>query len=364
MAKTPGKPQKKDGGQAAAGRAPRERSRVTINDIARLAQVSKKTVSRVINDSPLVRENTREKVKAIIAEHGFAPDPQARALAFRRSFLIGLIYDNPSPQYVVNMQRGILDTLEDTSYQLVVRPCDRATPDFHRKIRDFVEQQKLFGVILPPSVSEDDQLAEILAEVGCLYVRIASVELDAPDNMIRTHDSDGARQAARHLARLGHARIAHLRGPSSFRSSHERLAGFRQGLADFGVDLEDRLVLEGAYTFDSGVACAQKILSMPDEKRPTAVFCGNDEMAVGVYQAVRRAGLDVPGDLSIVGYDDTPMASRIWPPLTTVRLPIREMGKAAARLLIAKRGDKLEHKLTAFTPELVERGSTAPIGKS
>jgi len=346
----------------APARAPR--SRVTINDIARLAEVSKKTVSRVINDSPLVREDTREKVKAVIAEHGFAPDPQARALAFRRSFLIGLIYDNPSPQYVVNMQRGILDTLEDTSYQLVVRPCDRAAPGFHAKIREFVEQQKLFGVILPPSVSEDDQLAEILEEAGCPYVRIASVALDEPRNLIRTHDSDGARQAARHLARLGHTRIAHIRGPSSFRSSHERLAGFRQGLADFGIELDGGLLLEGGYTFDSGVACAEKFLAMPPAKRPTAVFCGNDEMAVGVYQAARRAGLEVPGDLSIVGYDDTPMASRIWPPLTTVRLPIRDMGKAAAELLILKFTQRGETKPIAFTPEIVERNSTAKPRKS
>lgn len=360
MAKAPKQDNSKEPGDEKPPRPQRDRARVTINDIARLAEVSKKTVSRVINDSPLVRDDTREKVKAIIAEYGFAPDPQARALAFRRSFLIGLIYDNPSPQYVVNMQRGILDMLEDTSYQLIVRPCDRATRDFHRKIRDFVEQQKLFGVILPPSVSEDDRLAEILEEVGCAYVRIASVDLDEPRRMIRTHDSDGARQAARHLAKLGHSRIAHIRGPSSFRSSHERLAGFRQGLADFDLSLDDALLHEGGYTFDSGVACAEKLLALPPAMRPTAVFCGNDEMAIGAYQAARRAGYDVPGDLSIVGYDDTPIASRIWPPLTTVRLPIRDMGKAAAELLIARRGEGAESTLIAFTPEIVERQSTAP----
>lgn len=347
----------------APARPSRERARVTINDIARLADVSKKTVSRVINDSPLVRDDTREKVKAIIAEYGFAPDPQARALAFRRSFLVGLIYDNPSPQYVVNMQRGILDTLEETSFQLVVRPCDRTTPNFHRKIRDFVEQQKLFGVILPPSVSEDDALAEIFEDIGCAYVRIASVALDAPERMIRTHDSDGARQAAKHLAKLGHVRIAHIRGPSSFRSSHERLAGFREGLGDFGLSLDAAMLFEGGYTFDSGVACAEKLLLTPAGKRATAVFCGNDEMAVGAYQAARRAGLEVPGDLSIVGFDDTPMASRIWPPLTTVRLPIRDMGKAAAQLLIAKRSADEVARFVEFTPEIVERQSTAPPRK-
>ena len=344
--------------QPARVRRQRVKTKVTINDIARLANVSKKTVSRVINDSPLVREDTREKVKLIIQEHGFAPDPQARAL--RRSFLIAMIYDNPSPQYVVHMQRGILDTLDGTSFQLIVRPCDRSDPRFHASMRSFVEQQKLFGAILPPSVSEDQELADILATAGCPYVRIASVLLDKPSSMIKTHDSEGAAAAARHIATLGHQRIAHIRGPSTFRSAHERLRGFEEGLAEFGLKLDPRLVLEGGYTFDSGVACAQQLLERPPGSRPTAVFAGNDEMAVGVYQAARRAGFGVPEDLSIVGFDDTPMASRIWPPLTTVRLPIREMGKAAAALLIGE--GRAEHtSLVAFQPEIVVRQSTAPL---
>jgi LacI family transcriptional regulator len=342
-----------------ARRQERDKTKVTINDIARLANVSKKTVSRVINDSPLVREQTREKVQLVISEHGFAPDPQARALAFRRSFLIALIYDNPSPQYVVNMQRGILDTLEGTSFQLIVRPCDRADPRFHVSMRSFVEQQKLFGAILPPSVSEDQELADILTAAGCPYVRIASVLLDKTHSMIQTHDAEGAAAAARHIATLGHERIAHIRGPLSFRSSHERLRGFTEGLAEFGLTLDPKLVLEGGYTFESGVACAQQLLERPPSARPTAVFAGNDEMAVGVYQAARRAGFGVPEDLSIVGFDDTPMASRIWPPLTTVRLPIREMGKAAAALLVHERAEK--PNLVAFKPEIVVRQSTAPL---
>lgn len=347
---------------AEAVRPTRDRSKVTINDIARLANVSKKTVSRVINDSPLVREETREKVKLVISEHGFAPDPQARALAFRRSFLIALIYDNPSPQYVVSMQRGILDTLEGTSFQLIVRPCDRADPKLHATMRAFVEQQKLFGAILPPSVSEDQPLVDILAGADCPYVRIASVMLDAPRNMIKTHDSQGAAAAARHIATLGHERIAHIRGPLTFRSSHERLRGFEEGLAEFGLKLDPKLVLEGGYTFESGVACAQQLLERPPAARPTAVFAGNDEMAVGVYQSARRAGFGVPENLSIVGFDDTPMASRIWPPLTTVRLPIREMGKAAAALLInGSRGERSE--AVAFEPEIIVRQSTAPVAK-
>jgi LacI family transcriptional regulator len=271
-----------------------------------------------------------------------------------------MIYDNPSPQYVVNMQRGILDTLEGTSFQLIVRPCDRGDPSLHTTMRSFIEQQKLFGAILPPSVSEDQRLIDILIEADCPYVRIASVLLDSPRSMIKTHDSEGAAAAARHIATLGHERIAHIRGPLTFRSSHERLRGFEEGLAEFGLELDPKLVLEGGYTFDSGVACAQQLLERPPAVRPTAIFAGNDEMAVGVYQAARRAGFGVPENLSIVGFDDTPMASRIWPPLTTVRLPIREMGKAAASLLIhPARAERTEP--VAFEPEIVVRQSTAPL---
>ena len=134
----------------------------TINDIARLAEVSKKTVSRVINHSPFVKEETRRRVEAVIAEHGYSPDPQARGLAFRRSFLVGMIYDNPSPNYVVNMQQGVLDAVRGSGLELVVHPCNRASDSFLEEVRAFVVRQKLFGVVMPPSVSEDDRVVAIL----------------------------------------------------------------------------------------------------------------------------------------------------------------------------------------------------------
>lgn len=332
------------------------RGKVTINDIARLANVSKKTVSRVLNDHPIVRAETRAKVKQIMAEQGYAPDPQARALAFRRSFLIALAYDNPSPQYVVNMQRGILDQLEGTDYQLVLHPVDRNSVDFVSKLERFVDRHRPAGIIMPPSVSEDEVICEMLRAQDCPFVRIASLELDAPANMVRTHDADGAAQAARHLASLGHKRIAHIHGPKSFRSAHERLAGFKTGLKEFGLELDEALTIEAGYTFDSGVRAADNLLSRPN--RPTAVFAGNDEMAIGVYTSARKLGISIPENLSIVGFDDTPMAARIVPALTTVRLPIRDMGGEAARALLKQilRQDITENQ--SFSPEIIVREST------
>jgi LacI family transcriptional regulator len=334
----------------------------TINDIARMAEVSKKTVSRVINNSPVVKEETRQRVEAVIAEHGFTPDPQARGLAFRRSFLVGMIYDNPSPNYVVNMQQGVLDAVRGAGLELVVHPCNRANDSFLTDVRNFIVRQKLFGVVMPPSVSEDDRVVAILKEADCPYVRIASVSLDDPACMVVTHDSRGAARAARHLAELGHRRIAFISGPDTFRSSHERGRGFAEGLAEHGLTLDPAYIRRAAYTFESGVEAATELLALP--QRPTAIFAGNDEMAIGVMKAARDAGLDVPRDLSIVGFDDLPMASRVWPNLTTVRLPIRDMGRMAAEKLTAGlRGlDPATLVQPEVDPSLVVRDSTAAPG--
>ncbi len=359
MSKRPSKKTESDIAEAVREAAAfRATGRATINDIARIAKVSKKTVSRVINESPLVKPHTRKVVQAIIEELGFTPDPQARALALGRSFLIGLVYDNPSPQYVVNMQLGILDELAESDFQLVLRPINRGERDHVARLRNFILQHKPYGLILPPSASEDESLADMIREHGTDYVRIASVLLDDPARMIVTHDGEGAVQAARHLCTFGHERIAHIHGPDSFRSAHVRREGFARGLAEFGRKLTPDLTIEAGYTFESGVQAMQKLIL--SRERPTAVFAGNDEMATGAFVAARKAGLRIPEDVSIVGFDDTPIAGRLWPGLTTVRLPIRDMGRAAARLLLDQAAGKPANGVQSFMPELVVRDSTAP----
>ena len=333
------------------------RKRPTINDIARLANVSKQTVSRVINNSPFVRGDTREKIEAVIREHGYAPDPQARGLSLRRSFLIGLIYDNPNPQYVVNMQLGLLDGMRGSGFELVVHPCDRSSPSFLEDMRSFVERQKLYGVVLTPSVSEDERAADLLRQIGCEYVRIASVSLDEPEHMIETRDRLGGRAAALHLAALGHKRIGYISGLQSFRSTHERRGGFEDGLREHGVALDPTLVFEGAYTFESGIAAGEAILAM--SPRPTAIFASNDEMAAGVLQAARRLGLEIPRDLSVVGFDDFQIASRLWPPLTSIRTPTRHIGRLAALQLMGQQGDTGRDDQDRL-PVLIERASSGP----
>jgi len=334
--------------------------RPTINDIARMAEVSKKTVSRVLNKSPFVSAETRTKVEEIISRTGYSPDPQARGLAFRRSFLVGIIFDNPNPQYVVNMQQGILDGLRGSGYELVIHPCDRKSRSYLTDVRHFVERQKLFGVVMPPSISEDEQLARLLEELKCSYIRIASVPLDRPERMIVSYDRRGGEAAARHLIELGHRRIGFISGPPTFRSTHERRAGLEDGLAAGGLSLSPEFVAEGAYTFDSGVACGAALLAKA--VRPTAVFCANDEMAAGLLQAARRAGLRVPQDLSVVGFDDFQVATQVWPPLTTLHTPTRDIGRLAALKLFALADEVEEPEIDeeSLVMRLVVRESTGP----
>lgn len=329
----------------------------TINDIARLAGVSKKTVSRIINRSPLVREDTRERVEALMREVGYAPDPMARGLAFRRSFLIGMVYDNPTAQFIVNMQYGALDALRDSGFELVVHPCDSRSPNYIDGVRRFVQQQKLHGVMLVPRVSEDQALANMLQDIGCRYVRIAAVSLDDHSRMVVTHDRDGAAEAADYLQTLGHRDIALVTGPHAYRSALERTEGFIEALAKRGIELPKARIVEAGYTFESGVAAGEKLLG--GKRRPTAIFCGNDEMAAGVYQVARRTGIDIPRELSVIGYDDSPLASRLWPPLTSVRRSTRDTGRIAAAMLIAPEGGGAR-PVASVRPHLVVRDSCRP----
>lgn len=334
----------------------------TINDVARLAGVSKKTVSRVINRSPLLNDDTRKRVLEVIGELGYIPNPQARALALRRNFLIGLVHDNPNAQMVLNVQQGILEALRDTEFELVVRPVDRGSPTMLEDVRHFLERQRPFGVVLLPPISENDQLATLCAEIGCRYVRMGSAPLDDAQHMVASNDREVVREVTRYLIDAGHRRIGLVAGPHGFRSAAERRQGFEDALAEAGIALPRSLIADGNYTFDSGMLAADRLLDL--SPRPTAIFASNDEMAAGVLHAARQRGLDVPRELSIVGFDDTPIAAHIWPPLTTVRWPIASMARSAALKLVAGADDDgRAEEPSLFLSTLIRRGSVAPPPK-
>lgn len=334
------------------------KKRLTINDIARLAGVSKRTVSRVINGIPNVQLNKRERIEELVQLLGFVPHSLARGLALNRSFLVGFVYDNPNSQYIVNLQRGILDVLPGKALGLVVHPIDHSSPSYLTDLRAFVRRQRLASVILPPPLSEIDEIGAALASENCASIRIASVSFQGAGHMVVTHDYLGGRAAARHLVRLGHSTFGCVVGPVCFRSSYERRRGFEAGLAESGLMLEPSCIKTGAYTFESGVACGRALLTM--SPRPTAIFAGNDEMACGLYVAAREQGLRIPEDLSVVGYDDAPVARHMTPSLTTIRLPTREMGQAAAHMCVSLQDAEAARQVIEFAPVFVERDSTAP----
>lgn len=338
----------------------RRNGKPTINDVARLAGVSKKTVSRVINNSPLLNDETRERVERVISDLGYVPNPQARALALRRNFLIGLIHDNPNAQMVLNVQQGILEALHDTEFGLVVRPVDRTSPAMLDDVRNFLERQRLFGVVILPPISENDSLARLCDELGVRYTRMGSAELDDALHMVASNDRQAVREAVGYLVEIGHSRIGLIQGPHGFRSATERRLGFEDALRDARITLPRSLVAEGSYTFESGIGAANRLLDLAP--RPTAIFASNDEMAAGVLHAARQRGLEVPDDLSIVGFDDTAIAAHIWPPLTTVRWPIMSMARSAALKLV---GDMIDpenevDEPSLFVSTLVRRASVAP----
>ena len=333
----------------------------TINDVARIAGVSKKTVSRVINRSPLLNDDTRRRVEGVIDEIGYVPNPQARALALRRNFLIGLVHDNPNAQMVMNAQQGILEALYDTEFELVVRPVDRGSPTMIDDIRRFLERQRPFGVVILPPISENEAVARLCGQIGCRYVCMGSAVLGRPDCMVTSNDREAVAAATRFLIEQGHRRIGLVAGPHGFGSATERRLGFEDAMAAAGIALPRSMVAEGSYRFESGVVAAERLLDLMP--RPTAIFSCNDEMAAGVIHVARQRGLDVPRDLSVVGFDDTPIASHLWPPITTVRWPIASMARSAALKLIAPVADNdgggVEEP-SIFLSTLIRRASVAP----
>ena len=326
----------------------------TINDVAALAGVSKKTVSRVINRSEFLTDKTRATVEKAIEQLGFVPNPQARALAFRRNFLIALLHDNPNAQTVLNFQRGVLDAIKDSDLALLVRPVDRGSDKMLDDVRTFLEKQRPIGALLLPPISENDDLAALCENLGVRYVRIGSAPLDDAKHCISSNDREVVAEAVRRLIALGHRRIGFVRGPVGFRSAAERET------AEAGLDLPPAFNAPGNYRYTAGIEAGEALLSLAAP--PTAIFCSNDEMAAGVMSVAHSKGMKVPEQLSIIGFDDSPTATHIWPALSTVRWPIHEMGIRAAQTLVPDflaPGTKVaEGAVLAST--FVERQSVAP----
>ncbi|WP_298468871.1 LacI family DNA-binding transcriptional regulator [uncultured Erythrobacter sp.] len=341
------------------GDNPQNQSAPTINDVAALAGVSKKTVSRFINKSPLMSAATREKVSVAIDQLGYVPNPQARALALRRNFMIALLHDNPNGQTVLNFQKGVLSAIKDTELALAVRPVDRTSPDLLDDIETFLSKQRPLGVLILPPISERDEIVDLCRRLDVAYMRIGSTVLDEPAHCVASNDREIVQQMVAALIKRGHTRIGFVRGPDGFRSPLERENGFLDALGEAGLKPDPGLMEKGSYRFESGLKAGMSLLDRAD--RPSAIFASNDEMASGVLHAAHGLGIAVPDDLDIVGFDDTATASHVWPPLSTIHWPIEEMGRLAAMKLVPEfLGDgtaKLDLEQVIVPSHIVERSS-------
>lgn len=336
--------------------------RPTIKDVAERAQVSLKTVSRVVNDEPSVQARTRERVQQAIADLGYQPDPTARSLRSAQSYAIGLIYDNPNPYYVIAVQNGVLSVCRDTGYGLQIHPCDSSSPTLAREIMGLVQHARLAGLVLAPPMSERKELIDELVAHGIRLVRIVSAAADPQDGSacVYVDDRDAAYEITEYLIQLGHSRIGFLWGGKSHGSSWERYKGYEDALRDYGIPLDEALVVEGDYSFDDGFRGARRLFALAD--RPTAIFGSNDEIAAGVLAAAKSSGMNVPYDLSIAGFEDSPFSKQSWPALTTAKQATEDIAQHAARRLLQEiqgRAGTVQPN-EGFSPQLVVRGSTAP----
>ncbi|WP_448212950.1 LacI family DNA-binding transcriptional regulator [Colwellia sp. MEBiC06753] len=336
----------------------------TINDVARIAGVSKRTVSRVLNGSGAVGEATRDKINAVIQELNYQPDKQARGLASKRSYLLGLIYDNPDALYIDQVQRGALDICTSLGFELVVHPCQWNKNDFIADCLTFISRSQVDGVLILPPVSESKELAKALRDKNFPYVRIASADLDDPSNIVISNDRKAMEEIAELLCQLGHQDIAIISGPQQFCSSRERLQGLLTSLNQRGVTISEQRIIEGKNSYDSGIDCAKQLLSTTP--LPTAIFANNDEMAAGVIRVASDLGIKIPDEVSLVGFDDNIFASRIIPSLTTIKRPVEEIAALATTKLIESFNS--EHKpqelAREVTPYLVVRESTTAVKPS
>jgi LacI family transcriptional regulator len=226
-------------------------------------------------------------------------------------------------------------------------------------VRNFLERQRVFGVVILPPISENDALARLCDELGCRYARMGSAELDDAQHMVASNDRQAVREAVAYLIEQGHRRIGLIQGPNGFRSATERRLGFEDALSAAGLKLPRSLIAEGTYRFESGIQAANRLLDLAPP--PTAIFASNDEMAAGVVHAARQRGLAIPDDLSIIGFDDTAIAAHMWPPLTTVRWPIMSMARSAALKLVGNVIDPSTEvdEPSMFISTLVRRSSVA-----
>lgn len=330
---------------------------VTIHDVARHAGVSSMTVSRVMNGKRYVSESMREKVEAAIRELNYFPNLSARSLS--SSVRVAALYSNPSSSNLGAFLMGAFRQSGQSGCQFLIEPGvteNEAKDGLGRLI-----ESGIGGVILPPPLCDSPIMLDMAQEAGIVPLAFATAMPREGISAIVVDDYKGAYDMTHHLINLGHRAIGFIQGDPKHSPSKRREQGYRAAMAGAGIRIQDEWIEPGLFTYRSGLDAARKLLSA--DPRPTAIFASNDDMAAAVSAVAQGMGLKVPDDLSIAGFDDAPIASTVWPELTTIRQPIADMAANAVSLL----SDQVRQARAGVKPKvchvremltLVERGST------
>jgi LacI family transcriptional regulator len=321
---------------------------LTLEEIGKLAGVSRSTVSRVVNGSANVSEVVRERVGQVIHQTGYHPHAAARSLVTHRTRVIGVVIPEALTKLFTDpffplLLRGVTETCNSHDYHLMLSLFSGPDGQFdmHRRV---IRSGYLDGVIMASTRLDDPLVARLLQDKVALVM--VGRHPDERVNYVDTDNLGAARMATEHLIRLGHKKIATLTGPLNMLQAQDRVAGFRQAMDAHRYSLPESLVVEGDFTEGSGYEGMTRLLAV----RPSAVFAASDAMAVGALKAIRHAGLRVPDDIALVGFDDVPIAEAIEPALTTVRQPIERLGSMATELLLT-----LIEAGSSEEPRLVQR---------
>lgn len=333
----------------------------TIVDVAEHAGVSIKTVSRVINNIKSVKPQIRERVVRSIEKLDYHPNPSARGLGGNRSYLLGLLYDLSCGYYTSTVLAGVIERSRVAKYQVLMQPYDYHATSLAADMARNLRESRVDGVILTPPLSDLSIVTEVLNRSKIPFVRIAPGGQSDSANSVRTNDRESCAVMTEQLVALGHRRISFIIGNPDHLAVLGRYRGYLDGLRSCGLKPDKSLVAQGDNSSASGVQCARKLLMLPASKRPSAIFASNDEMAAGVLAVAHSMGVRVPQELSVVGFDDSPLASQVWPALSTVRQPIADMSARAADLLLdlLSGGLALESR-PPMPSSLVFRHSTGP----
>ncbi|MFZ6026381.1 MAG: LacI family DNA-binding transcriptional regulator [Chloroflexota bacterium] len=330
----------------------------TIKDIARLAGVSIKTVSRVINNEPHVTEATRARVQAAIRTAGYAPNLLARRLVRQRADMIGILTYPGYYQAASGALPKIMDIGYQEGYDILFEPYYPSRKTSKDRLAELVNGRRFDGFVTTPPCDQDAFVAELMTTYKMPLVQINPLERTQTVPFIAPDDLRGAQLAMQHLLGLGHRRIAFLMGPRNMRASFDRFTGYRNALEAAGIPFDTALVQDTEFTYDGGYTATRLLMQQPFP--PTAIYAANDESAYGVLFAAQELGLHIPAQLSVCGHEDLIYSKAIWPGLTTVHQPADELTEHAVRLLIALlKGQGPARRQVILPARLVVRASTA-----